>query len=225
MAGAEGFVGGRSRHADRDVHGANPATDVPQIKKMATSRAAFVVLNSGTSITRDLAEASKELLGPTQSLFLDRTKETTAKLRLTPILQAVENSWGETNNTGEESAAAPEKSDHMGALTLAAAVEQGGVADERVKVETARLFVAGNAELISNNGFRLSEGVTMDVAVNALNWLLDREAVAGIPPKEKNVIFRGGSERLHSRSGDRAGNRCAARLRSGNLRLTRFNSR
>ena len=168
---------------------ANPTTDVPQFKKMATSRAAFVVLNSGTNITKDLVDLSKELLGPTQSLLLDRTKETTAKLKLIPILQAVEKSWGEVDNAGEESAAVYEpKRDHASPLTLAAAVEQGGVTDERVKVETARLFVAGNAELISNNVFRHSEGVAMDVAVNALNWLLDREELMGIAPKEKKNI-------------------------------------
>jgi hypothetical protein len=168
----------------------DPTTNLPKgFTTRATSAAAFVVLQSGTNITRDLVDLSKELLGPTQSLLLDRTKETTAKLKIIPILGALEKSWGETDLAADESTAVYEpKSDHGSPLILAAAVEQGGVADERVKVETSRLFVAGNAEMISNNGFRKSEGITMDLAINALNWLLDREELIGIPPKEKKNV-------------------------------------
>jgi ABC-type uncharacterized transport system involved in gliding motility auxiliary subunit len=47
------------------------------------------------------------------------------------------------------------------------------------------MVVVGNAELLTNNCYRLSEGVSNDLTVNVLNWLLDREEMIGIPPKEK----------------------------------------
>jgi hypothetical protein len=168
----------------------DPNSGTPQLKTGTVTQATFVVLDSHTGITKDLVGTSKQLLGPTQSLVLDRTKETTEKLKLIPVLESGEGFWGETDNAGDSDRAPyfDTKKDHIGPLTLAAAVEQGGVADERVKVDTSRLFVVGNSELITNNGYRLSEGITMDLSVNALNWLLDRDEVVGIAPKEKKNI-------------------------------------
>jgi ABC-type uncharacterized transport system involved in gliding motility auxiliary subunit len=81
----------------------------------------------------------------------------------------------------------PQK-DHIGPLNVAVAAEKGGLEDRRVKVDTSRLVVVGNGELLGNNAYRLSEGINLDLAVNALNWLLDREELVGIPPKEKKNI-------------------------------------
>ncbi|MEA3212067.1 MAG: gliding motility-associatede transport system auxiliary component [Chthoniobacter sp.] len=164
------------------------ASGSPELATGSIKEAVFVVQDSRTNVTKDLVGASKKLPGVTQSLALDRTKETTAKVKLTPLLAAGEGFWGETDPVDSEDRPAffDPKKDHMGPLTLAAAVEKGGVAD--VKVDTSRLVVIGNAELLSNNGYRLSEGITLDLAVNALNWLLDREELIGIPPKEKRSI-------------------------------------
>jgi hypothetical protein len=168
----------------------DPTTGNPQLKTGTISQATFGVLDSHTGITKELVGTSKQLFGPTQSLALNRTKETTEKVKLIPVLASGEGFWGETDNAGggDRPAFFDTNKDRMGPLTLAAAVEQGGVADDRVKVDTSRLFVVGNSDLISNNGYRLSEGVTMDLAINALNWLLDREEIVGIAPKEKKSI-------------------------------------
>lgn len=167
------------------------ASGSPELKTGTVSQAGFVVQDSGTSITpKDLVTASKSLLGVTQSLALDRSRETTSKMKFIPFLQSAEGFWGETDPVESEERPAffdPAK-DHIGPLTIAVAAEKGGVADRRVKVETSRLVVIGNAELLSNNAYRLAEGINLDVAVNALNWLLDREELAGIPPKEKKNI-------------------------------------
>ena len=66
-------------------------------------------------------------------------------------------------------------------------------------METSRLIVIGNAELLGVNANRLTEGVSIDLAVNALNWLLDREELMGIPAKEKkNVTLTLEDKQLHS---------------------------
>jgi ABC-type uncharacterized transport system involved in gliding motility auxiliary subunit len=62
------------------------------------------------------------------------------------------------------------------------------VEDNRVKVDTSRMIVVGNAELLGANAYRLSEGLSIDFTMNAINWLLDREELAGIPPKEKQNV-------------------------------------
>lgn len=161
----------------------------PKITKGVIKEAAFSVLDSGTKITKDLVGASKRLFGTTESLTLDETKATTAKLHLIPIARSVEGFWGETDLSSDDSQATFDpKKDHMGPLNLAVAVEKGGVSDSHIKMDTSRLIVVGNSELLSNNARRYSEGVTTDLTMNAINWLLDREEMAGIAPKEKKDI-------------------------------------
>ena len=157
------------------------------LKSGMIGEAVFTVVESQTKLTKELAGVSKKLLGATQSLQLDRTKEQTAKVRLTPLLQSGEGFWGETDPpaTGQTPFFDPKK-DHMGPLTLAVAIEKGAVADPRVKVETSRAVVVGNGELLSDTTARQAEGVTLFFGMNALNWLLDREDLIGIPPKAKH---------------------------------------
>jgi hypothetical protein len=160
----------------------------PELKHGTISNVVFEVMESGTKITKDLAGLSKQLLGATQSLALDPVKEKTDRTRLIPLLQATKDYWGETDyaTSDDRTPFLDTKKDHMGPLTIAAAAERGGV--EGIKVETSRLVVTGNAEMLGRNGYRQSEGITVDFAMNALNWLLDREELIGIPPKEKKNV-------------------------------------
>ena len=161
----------------------------PAFTRRIIKDAGFVVVNSRTKMTKDLEGISKRLLGTTESLQIDKAQQQIAKLKIIPLLESAEGFWGETDLAGDEAQAAFDpKKDRMGPLPLALAVEKGGVADERVKVETSRLIVVGNAEMLGNNAHRLSEGVGIDLAVNALNWLLDREELIGIPAKEKKSV-------------------------------------
>lgn len=165
----------------------DPATGSPQLKTGTVTKAVFVVMDSQTALTNDLVGLSKPLPGATASLTIDRSKETSEKVKLIPVLESAEGFWGETDNTGMGDRAPffDRKKDRIGPLTLAAALEQGGVTDDRVKVETSRLVVVGNSEMLTNNGYRDSDGVTVDLAMNAINWLLDREELVGIAPKVK----------------------------------------
>jgi hypothetical protein len=163
----------------------------PQVTKKTVTQAGFVVEDSGTSITpKDFVGLSKQLVGATQSFVLDRSRETTAKIKLFRLLQSGEGFWGETDpvETEDKPSFFDPNRDHMGPLPLAVAAEKGGVADRRVKMDTSRLVAIGNAEFFSNNAYRLTEGVNLDFAINSLNWLLDREELVGIPPKEKKSI-------------------------------------
>jgi ABC-type uncharacterized transport system involved in gliding motility auxiliary subunit len=49
------------------------------------------------------------------------------------------------------------------------------------------MVLAGNSAFLSNDGLRVSEG-GLDFAVNSLNWLINREQLAGIPPKAKQAV-------------------------------------
>ncbi len=161
----------------------------PKIVPGTIKDAGFVVQDSHTKMTKGIEDISKRLLGTTQSLQIDKEKQQVSKLKIIPLLASEKGFWGETDLTGDEAQATFDpKKDHMGPLTLALALEKGGVEDDRVKVETSRLVVIGNAEMLGGNAYRLSEGLSTDLAVNALNWLLDREELIGIPPKEKKNV-------------------------------------
>ena len=162
----------------------------PQVKEGVVSNAGFNVTDSGTKITKDLVGLSKQLLGATQSLLLDQTKGKTDKIRLIPLLEAAPGYWGETDfaTTEDRSPTMEEGKDHIAPLIIAAAAERGAVEDARVTVDTSRLVVAGNAEMLGNKGYQHSEGVTVDLSINALNWLLNREEQIGIAPKEKKNV-------------------------------------
>jgi hypothetical protein len=49
------------------------------------------------------------------------------------------------------------------------------------------MVLVGNAGFLSNEGLRVSD-IGIDFAVNALNWLINREQLAGIPPKPKQAL-------------------------------------
>lgn len=172
----------------------------PKIVPGTVKDAGFIVQDSHTKMTKGLENVSQRLLGATQSLQIEREKVQTAKLKVIPLLASAKGFWGETELTGDEAQATFDpKKDHMGPLTLALAVEKGGVNDDRVKVETSRLVVVGNAEMLGAAAYKKSEGVTTDLAINALNWLLDREELIGIPAKEKkNVVLSLDDQQLRS---------------------------
>jgi ABC-type uncharacterized transport system involved in gliding motility auxiliary subunit len=132
---------------------------------------------------------SKKFVGATQSLQIDQPRASIAKVHVIPVLQSGEGFWGETDLAGgEDKVTFDPKTDHPGPLNLAVAVEKGGVEDQRVKMDSSRLFVVGNAALLGNEDYRFTEGVSADLTINVLNWLLDREDVIGIPPKEKKNV-------------------------------------
>ncbi len=161
----------------------------PQLASGAITESTFVVLDSKTKITKDLAGVSQKLTGATQSLIADPAQQPN-QAKVIPLVQSGEGFWGETDLSGGEDKQTffDPKKDHMGPLTLAAAVEKGGVEDKRVKMDSSRLIVFGNAELLSNTSYRQTEGVSADLTINGLNWLLDREDLIGIAPKEKKNV-------------------------------------
>ena len=140
-------------------------------------------------VLKDVAGLDLKLAGLTQSLSMDSAKAAADNIRSTLLVTTSPDYWGETEYTvGDlETASKDPQKDRSGPLTLALALERGGIQDPRVKVETGRMILTGNSGFLSNDGLRASE-VGLDFAVNALNWLINREQLAGIPPKAKQAL-------------------------------------
>ena len=145
-----------------------------------------MIVNQGSPITKGLDGVGTEMFGPTQSLDLDRNLEKAAQLQLTGLLVAPKEFWGETEyNPGSTTVPMFDpKKDHVGPLTLGVSVERGGSADPKVKLETSRMVVFGNGDFLTDKGLQVGQA-SLDLALNSMNWLLNRDNLISIPPKVK----------------------------------------
>lgn len=161
----------------------------PTIRNGIVSTATGFTPPASKSILKDAAGFDMQLAGLTQSISVDAAKAGAEKIRATTLITTAPDYWGETefSPTAQPQAVKDPQKDHMGPLSLAVALERGGIQDPRVKVETGRMVLAGNAAFLTNDGLRVSEA-GLDFVVNSLNWLINREQLAGIPPKAKQAV-------------------------------------
>ncbi len=135
-------------------------------------------------ITRRLGGAEAMLPGGTCSLLLD---EKTSGAVIEPMIVAEDPFWGETEFITDENKGVrfEEESDTAAPLVLAAMVERGGVADEKVDVSSSRLIVVANSEFVADGSMTEPN---LDFVLSSLNWLLDRGHLAGIAPKTSRAF-------------------------------------
>ena len=135
-------------------------------------------------VTKRLAEVRAPFFGATSSLTLEAQQVAAANIHLSPLAQAEKGYWGETDYYSDDEALLqfdPTK-DKGEPLTIAAAVEKGGSADERVQINSARLVLVANSTFIDDNA--LTQGQQgLDFVSASINWLLSREQMIGIAPK------------------------------------------
>jgi hypothetical protein len=143
----------------------------------------------GRPVTKDLAAAGTTLLGFTESLLIDQPIVQALKIKVLPLMISGDGFWGETEyvSGSNQGVFFDPKKDHIGPLIVGIGLEKGGLEDQRVKVDTSRMIVVGNAGFLTDRGLQLSDTGT-PFAVLALNWLFNREAVSGIPPKTKEAL-------------------------------------
>ena len=134
------------------------------------------------AITKRLAGTTILLPGATQSLDLNVKQSQAAGLQLWPLLQAAEEFWGESEYAANEKKGVryDEGNDVGQPVYVGAASSRGGVSDDRVEVESAKLIVVGSCE------FALDAALTqqgLDFLLSSMNWLLDRGQLTGVMPK------------------------------------------
>ncbi len=147
------------------------------------------IIMPGSPITRSLEGVGVALIGQTESLHLDRTQETTGQLRMSGLMSAPEGFWGETEYAADRRSVPffDPKKDTAGPLMLAVSVEKGASRDPNVKLETARMVVVGNGDLLSMQGLQAGPAA-LDLATNAFNWLLNRDSLIAIAAKPKQNV-------------------------------------
>lgn len=135
-------------------------------------------------ITKTLQGVDTLMLGDTQTLTLHPDRVLGSNIKLMPLIQAKKGFWGETDykDVTEDNLPKPDEAkDKKDNLIIAASVEQGAVGDQRVKVPSARMIVNGNARFIRADALA---DANANFFIGSLNWLLAREQLIGIAPKE-----------------------------------------
>jgi hypothetical protein len=141
------------------------------------------VFDNESSITRHLAASNTTLPGQTESLELRFDDEYLKNQGITvhPLMGATNRYWGEKNYLEELPVA--EEEDTRKDIFLAASVERGTITDERLRVDSCRMVVLGNAALLDRQS---ALAVNRDFIAASLNWILNREKLIGITPKPRS---------------------------------------
>lgn len=154
------------------------------IQELALTRDVQAHFLGDSPITKRLADVRAVFLGGTSSLTLEPDRIRPANVRLEPLIQAEKGYFAETdyNTDNQAKLQADAKRDENISLTIGAAVEKGGSADERVQVNSSRLVVVSNSSFVQDNAITQDQQ-GLDFISGSVNWLLSREQLIGIAPK------------------------------------------
>src|SRR5437762_8517 len=154
------------------------------IQELALTRDVQAHFLGDSPITKRLAAANALFFGGTSSLTLEPDRVRAANLRIEPLIQAEKGYFAETDYNTDDQAKlqADAKQNSNMPLTIAAAVEKGGSADQRVQVNSSRLVVVSNATFVQDNAITQDQQ-GLDFISGSVNWLLSREQLIGIAPK------------------------------------------
>jgi len=154
------------------------------IQELALTRDVQARFLGDSPITKRLADARALFLGGTSSLTPEQDRVRAANIRVEPLIQAEKGYFAETDYNTDDQAkleADAKQSDNT-PLTIGAAVEKGGSADQRVQVNSSRLVVVSNATFVQDNAITQDQQ-GLDFISGSVNWLLSREQLIGIAPK------------------------------------------
>jgi gliding motility-associatede transport system auxiliary component len=159
------------------------------IQELALTRDVQARFLGDSPITKRLADVRALFLGGTSSLTLEPERVRTANVRLEPLIQAEKGYFAETDYNTDDQAKlqADAKRDSDTPLTIGAAIEKGGSADERVQLNSSRLVVISNATFVQDNAITQDQQ-GLDFISGSVNWLLSREQLIGIAPKVSNPL-------------------------------------
>lgn len=131
-------------------------------------------------ITAKLADTNTEFPYARSVRRVQQPESGTAdQLRITELVKAGAEYWGETNPDAEHALFNP-ATDIAGPLPLAVAVETSKPQGVDVDIGVTRMVVAGTSRFVDNSDLA---GGNLDFFMNSLNWLLQREQLMAVGPK------------------------------------------
>jgi ABC-type uncharacterized transport system len=153
------------------------------IQELALTRDVQARFLGDSPITKRLADARALFLGGTSSITVEPERVRAANIRVEQLIQAEKGYFAEKDyNTDDQVKLQADAKQSNASLTIGAAVEKGGSADQRVQVNSSRLVVVSNASFIQDNAITQDQQ-GLDFISGSVNWLLSREQLIGIAPK------------------------------------------
>src|SRR5436853_4081327 len=154
------------------------------IQEVALTRDVQAHFLGGSPITKRLADVRALFFGGTSSLTLEPDRVRAANIRIEPLIQAEKGYFAEKDYNTDDQAKfqADAKREENMSITIGAAIEKGGSADERVQVNSSRLVVVSNATFVQDNAITQDQQA-LDFVSGSVNWLLSREKLIGLAPK------------------------------------------
>src|SRR6266576_3946400 len=153
------------------------------IQELALTRDVQARFLGDSPITKRLADARALFLGGTSSITLEPDRARAANIRVEQLIQAEKGYFAEKDyNTDDQVKLQADAKQSNASLTIGAAVEKGGSADQRVQVNSSRLVVVSNASFVQDNAITQDQQ-GLDFISGSVNWLLSREQLIGIAPK------------------------------------------
>jgi hypothetical protein len=154
------------------------------IQELALTKDVQARFLGDSPVTKRLADVRALFFGGTSSLTLESDRVRAANIRLVPLIQAEKGYFAETdyNTDNQAKLQADAKQSSNVPITIGAAVEKGGSADERVQVNSSRLVAVSNATFVQDNAITQDQQ-GLDFISGTVNWLLSREQLIGIAPK------------------------------------------
>lgn len=165
-----------------------------------TGRELFVTEYGSHPITQRVRGITSVFYSPRSVEPLPRANAVAAseadKPHVTVLAKSSEEGWAENDPT-RGPVRFDAGVDRPGPIGVAVAVERGPVPGIDVQIQSTRMVVFGDSAFVSNGGLT---GGDEDFFMSALNWLLDREEMMGIAPRDidaiKLVMDRHASRRL-----------------------------
>lgn len=150
-------------------------------EKDALITAARGVFTKGISFTRELAGQATEFPGASSSIEVREGAEDLLNRRIypMPLVEVPPGFWGETQ-FGKGNEAFDESEDTPPPLHLAACATRGAESDDRFAADTSRLILIANTDFLHPAHHRAEN---LDFLASSVNWLVGREALAGIGPR------------------------------------------
>lgn len=141
------------------------------------------IFDNESPLTQPLSSSTVTLPGQSQSLDVRFSDEYLQNQNITvhPLIGATDRYWGEKNYL--EDLPVVDEEDTKQPIFLAASVERGSVADERLRVDSCRMVVVGNSFMLDKKS---ALAVNRDFVAASLNWIVNREKLIGITPKLKH---------------------------------------
>ncbi len=138
---------------------------------------------------------TEKLDGITSILYLPRSVEPITdheeqadpadKPRVTVLASCSESGWAETESNKEGAFSFDVGVDRPGPVPVVVAIEKGPVPGIDVQIRPTRLVIFGDSDFVSNGA--MTAGDT-DFFMSALNWLLEREELMGISPRDLQQV-------------------------------------